>query len=236
MSDLAPIAVVIPALNEEPSIGKVLDAISREIAGHPVLVVVADNGSTDRTAAVAREHGAEVVDEPERGYGAACLRALEVVGALDPPAEVVAFVDADYSDHPDELPGLVEPILRDEADLVIGTRVRRATRGALTPQQRFGNALACLLIRGIYGVRFSDLGPFRAVRGASLTQLAMDDRNFGWTVQMQVRAAKQKLRCREVDVSYRPRIGKSKISGTVRGVIMAGTIILYTIFAELRRR
>ena len=224
------IAVVIPALNEERAIGSVLAAIPAWVNQ----VVVADNGSTDRTAAVAHDAGATVVHELHRGYGAACLAGI---AALESP-DIVVFLDGDFSDHPQEMSRLVEPIVRDEADMVIGSRALGcAEAGALTPQQRFGNALACWLIRLIYGVRYTDLGPFRAIRHSSLRRLAMDDRDYGWTVQMQVRAARQGLRVREVPVSYRRRIGKSKISGTIRGVIGAGTKIISTIIREgLRAR
>jgi rSAM/selenodomain-associated transferase 2/rSAM/selenodomain-associated transferase 1 len=222
------VAVIIPALNEEQAIGRVLEAIPQWVCQ----VIVADNGSTDHTGEVARERGATVVHQPERGYGAACLAGI---AALNRP-DIVVFLDADFSDHPQEMTRLVEPIARNEADLVIGSRVLgQAEPGALTPQQRFGNALACRLIRIIYGVRFSDLGPFRAIRYAALQRLEMSDRNFGWTVQMQVRAAQFGLWAVEVPVSYRQRVGQSKISGTVRGVILAGTKIISTIVLEARR-
>ena len=217
--------VVIPALNEERSIGKVIDAIPKWVTR----VIVVDNGSKDATAKVAREHGATVVDQPERGYGAACLAGIAAVDVAD----VVVFIDADFSDFPEEMANLVTPIVRDQADLVIGSRVTgTAEKGALTPQQRFGNALACFLIRVLYGPGYTDLGPFRAVRFSTLKAMRMDDRNYGWTVQMQVRAARMGFRGIEVPVSYRKRIGVSKISGTVRGVVLAGTKILSTVFIE----
>jgi len=222
---LPAIDVVIPALDEESSIGHVV----REIPPWVRRIVVVDNGSRDRTASAARDAGAEVVVEPNRGYGAACLAGMAV---LDRPA-IVVFLDADHSDDPTEMAALVSPIVNDRADLVIGSRVLgQRQRGALSPQQRFGNGLACKLIRLIWGVNFTDLGPFRAVAFDALQQIAMDDRDFGWTVQMQIRAAKRCLRVQEVPVRYRRRIGRSKISGTVRGVIGAGTKILYTIARE----
>jgi rSAM/selenodomain-associated transferase 2/rSAM/selenodomain-associated transferase 1 len=222
------ISVVIPALNEEQSIGSVLAAIPKWVSQ----IVVADNGSTDSTAAIARRFGATVVHEPQRGYGAACLAGLAI---LDRP-HIVVFLDGDFSDHPREMSRLIAPIVREEADLVIGSRVLgHSEEGALTPQQRFGNALACWLIRLFYGVRHTDLGPFRAIRYTSLQRLSMDDRDYGWTVQMQVRAARLGLRAVEMPVSYRCRIGKSKISGTIRGVIGAGIKILSTIFREAVR-
>lgn len=213
--------VIIPALNEEDALPRVL----ADIPQPPVRrVVVADNGSTDATAQVAREAGAEVVHQPERGYGAACLKALALLEE-DPP-DVVVFLDGDYSDHPDELPKLLEPIAQG-ADLVIGARVQRARRGALTPQQRVGNAIACVALRVLYRVRYTDLGPFRAIRWDALSRLNMVDRNYGWTVEMQIKAAQQGLKHAEVPVSYRERIGESKVSGTIRGTLGASRKILW---------
>jgi glycosyltransferase involved in cell wall biosynthesis len=215
--------VIIPALNEEKALPRVLAEIPRP----PVRrIIVADNGSTDRTAAVAEEHGAEVVREPERGYGAACLRALAQL-AGDPP-DIVVFLDGDYSDHPAELLSLIDPIAAGHADMVIGSRVRgQSERGALSPQQRVGNAIACTALRLFYGVHYTDLGPFRAVRWETLQELAMVDRNFGWTVEMQIKAAKRGVPYLEVPVSYRRRIGVSKVSGTFRGSLSAGAKILW---------
>ena len=214
---------MIPALNEERALPYVL----REIPRPPVRrVVVADNGSTDATAEVAVENGAEVVHEPERGYGAACLRALAHLDS-DPP-DIVVFLDGDYSDHPDELPSLIQPILEGRADVVIGSRATgRRERGALTPQQRVGNAIASTALGLLYGVRYTDLGPFRAVRWETLEHLQMCDRNYGWTVEMQIKAARQRIPYCEVPVSYRRRIGVSKVSGTVRGSVYAGAKILW---------
>lgn len=215
--------VIIPALDEENALPRVL----REIPHPPVRrVVVADNGSTDHTAAVARANGAEVVHEPERGYGAACLRAIEHLAA-DPP-DIVVFLDGDYSDHPAELSRLIDPILAGDAELVIGSRARgRRERGALSPQQRVGNAIACRGLELLYGVRYTDLGPFRAIRWDSLLALQMEDRNYGWTVEMQIKAAQRNVKHLEVPVSYRPRIGASKVSGTIRGSVSAGAKILW---------
>lgn len=216
--------MVIPALDEERAIGGVLDALDRGLVDQ---VLVGDNGSRDRTAEVARAKGATVVSVPERGYGAACLGAL---GQLAPDAEVVVFMDADGSDDPGELPALVRPILRDEADLVIGSRtLGRAEKGALTLPQRFGNWLATRLIGWLYGQRYTDLGPFRAIRRSTLERIGMRDRRFGWTVEMQVRALQVGARVLELPVSYRKRIGKSKISGTLSGVVRAGWGIVSTI-------
>lgn len=222
------IIAVIPALNEEQSIGKVIADLPSEI-DH---VIVGNNGSTDRTAEVARNAGAIVVDEPERGYGAACLKALAHVRTLSP--DVILFIDGDYSDDPREALNVVEPVCNGSVDLCIGTRVLgQRERGALTPQQVFGNWLSTRLIRLFWRVPFTDLGPFRAITWPALQILNMNDRNYGWTVEMQIKAAKHHLRCVEVPVSYRRRIGTSKVSGTVKGSIMAGTIILSTIFREV---
>jgi glycosyltransferase involved in cell wall biosynthesis len=223
--------LIIPVLNEEKAIGVVLDEIP---AGHLRHIIVCDNGSVDQTAKVAAERGAIVVREPRRGYGSACLKGLEYLQNL--PAgqqpEVVLFMDGDHSDFPVEIPLVLEPILALGVDLSIGSRVLRKDRerGALTPQQVFGNWLATKLIRWIYGVRFSDLGPFRAIRWDKLQALNMSDPNFGWTVEMQIKAAKQNFSFREVPVRYRKRIGTSKISGTISGTFKAGYKILFTIF------
>jgi len=223
------IAVVIPALNEAGSIGRVLDDIPEWVDD----VVIADNGSTDGTAKVAERHGARVVREDRRGYGSACLAGI---AALDRP-DIVVFLDADYSDYPDEMALLVDPITEGEAELVIGSRtLGEHEPGALTLQARFGNALSCLLIRHFWGVRYSDLGPFRAIRYAALERLNMGDPDYGWTVEMQIKAAQQGLRVAEAPVRYRRRIGKSKISGTVRGCVGAGSKILGKIFASLLER
>ncbi|MFN0121490.1 MAG: glycosyltransferase family 2 protein [Blastocatellia bacterium] len=219
------ITIIIPALNEEKSIGHVLRDIPWDNV-HEVIVV--DNGSDDATAQVARTHGARVIVEPERGYGAACLAGM---AALDARARIVVFLDADYSDFPEQLPALLAPILNGQADFVIGTRMRDAeTRRAMTPPQRWGNRLAVTLIRWRFGFRYTDLGPFRAIRREALDALGMVDRNYGWTVEMQIRAVRRRLRIVEIPVAYRIRIGRSKISGTVRGVILAGAKILWTIF------
>lgn len=228
----AKIDVLIPALNESTSIGKVLAELPmRQLRS----VVVVDNGSTDETAAIAQAKGAIVIVEPQRGYGAACLRGIRHL-ATDPP-DILVFIDADYSDHPDELPLLTRPILADRADLVIGSRVLgKREPGALLPQARFGNALSTWLIRLIWGVPMTDLGPFRAIRWDALMELRMEDEDFGWTVEMQVKAARRGLRYMEVPVSYRKRVGKSKITGTVRGTVAAGTKILWTIFRYALKR
>jgi len=225
------VAVIIPALNEAASIARVLADIP---APYRERVIVVDNGSADGTPAAAAKAGAIVLHEPRRGYGAACLRGLASL-APDPPG-VVCFLDGDYSDHPEEMARVVEPVLSGRADLVIGSRVLGEREpGALTPQARFGNRLATLLIRGLHHVRFTDLGPFRAVSWEGLERLGMADPDYGWTVEMQVKAAKLGLRTLEVPVSYRKRIGRSKVSGTIRGTVGAGRKILWVILRETLR-
>ncbi len=225
-SSATAIDVVIPAFNEEESLPLVLAALPRP----PVRrVVVADNNSTDGTARVGRKGGAVVVPAPVPGYGSACLAAIDHV-RHDPPS-IIVFIDADYSDHPEELPLVVEPILAGRADVVIGSRVLGTReRGALMPQARAGNLVACTLIRLLYRHRYTDLGPFRAISWRAFEQLAMNDPDFGWTAEMQVKALRAGMRVTEVPVSYRKRIGISKITGTVRGTILAGYKILWTVF------
>jgi glycosyltransferase involved in cell wall biosynthesis len=218
------LAAVIPALDEAASLPLVLCEIP-----HGVRVVVVDNGSRDGTGEVARRAGAEVVVEPRRGYGRACLAGLAHLAA-DPP-DVVVFLDADHSDYPEELTALVEPIKRGSADFVVGSRVLGgAAPGSLTPQQRFGNRLVCTLVDHLYGHRFTDLGPFRAVRYDVLSALEMRDPTFGWTIEMQIKAVRRGFRVVEVPVRYRKRIGTSKISGTLSGTLRAGTKIVFTVF------
>jgi glycosyltransferase involved in cell wall biosynthesis len=215
-------SLIIPAQDEEHAIGALLAAIDRTLVRD---VIVGDNGSRDRTAEIARAGGATVVHVAERGYGAACAGALEL---LADDVDCVIFMDADGSDDPAELPALIAPIVRGEADLVIGARLF-VERGALTPQQRFGNWLATRLISRLYHHRYTDLGPFRAIRRDLLERIGMRDRRYGWTVEMQIRALQLAARVVEVPVHYRRRVGKSKISGTVTGVIKAGWWIVYTI-------
>ena len=225
----AEVVVLIPALDEELALPGVLAAIPRSGDGWRVgAVVVVDNGSSDRTPEVARAAGGTVVAEPRRGYGAACLAGLAHLRRA--PPDIVTFLDADHSDDPSQLPDLLAPILAGRADLVIGSRLLgEREAGSLTPAQRVGNRLATALLGLLFGTRATDLGPFRAVRWAALERLAMRDREFGWTVEMQARAARAGLAVVEVPVRYRRRIGRSKISGTWSGAARAGWKILFTI-------
>lgn len=219
------IKLVIPARNEEGAIGKVVASVVHQVEA----VIVADNGSTDATANVATDAGAIVVSVPEPGYGRACQAAIKAAGEYD----ILVFMDGDASDDPEDLPKLLEPILSGQSDMVIGSRILGdCDPGALTAQQRFGNTLACWLMNLFWGYRFTDLGPFRAITRESYDRLNMQAPTFGWTVEMQVRALKLGLKISEIPVHYRARIGISKISGTVRGVILAGWYILGTIFWE----
>jgi glycosyltransferase involved in cell wall biosynthesis len=221
------ISVIIPAYNEEESLPHVLNDLPQDRL-HQVIVV--DNRSTDRTSEVARANGATVIYEKRQGYGQACLTGM---AALDAP-DIVVFLDGDYSDYPEEIDLLVEPILKDEADFIVGSRmILKESQKALLPQARYGNQLAVFLIRLFFGHKFTDLGPFRAIRYESLQAIGMRDRDFGWTVEMQIKAVKKGLRIREIPVRYRMRIGVSKITGTVSGTFKAGTKIIYTIFKYL---
>ena len=227
------IDVIIPAYNEETSIANVLADIPKELVRE---VIVCNNASTDNTAQVSREAGATVLDQPKRGYGSACLKGISYLKnkvAEDQP-DIVVFLDGDYSDHPEEMTQLVAPIIKENIDLVIGSRaIGEMERGAMQPQQIFGNWLATNLIRLFYRYEFTDLGPFRAIRFDKLIEIGMADPDFGWTVEMQVKAAKHKLKCTEIPVSYRRRIGVSKVSGTIKGTFLAGHKILWTIFKLL---
>jgi len=219
------ISVIIPALNEEESIGQVLNDIPGEIVEE---VIVVDNGSNDNTVTVAKSLGASVIREPLKGYGAACLRGISI---LKQDTDIVVFLDADYSDYPQDLPAVVKPIVTGKAEMVIGSRMSGAReKGALLPQAVFGNKLAAFLIRLFWGFKYTDLGPFRAIRYKDLLALNMVDKNFGWTVEMQIKALKKGVRTVEVPVRYRKRIGKSKITGTFSGTVRAGIKIIYTIF------
>ena len=218
------ISVIIPVFNEQDAIEKVIGDIPSHL---PTEIIVVDNGSTDQTAKLAAAMGARIVRENRRGYGSACLAGIAATN--DP--DIVVFLDGDYSDHPNEMPDLIAPIMENRADLVIGSRVLgNSEPGALMIQARFGNRLATRLIKILFGVSYTDLGPFRAIRYRTLMDLNMRDKTFGWTVEMQVKAAKQALKIQEVPVSYRKRIGVSKITGTIEGTLKAGWKILFTIF------
>lgn len=222
------IDVIIPAFNEELSIAHVINEIPANLVRE---IIVSDNNSSDCTAEAAINAGATVVFQPRQGYGNACLKAIEYVSHKENPPDIIVFIDGDYSDFPGEIGHLIQPIIEDGMDLVIGSRaLGQIEKGAMQPQQIFGNWLATTLIRLIYGYHFTDLGPFRAVKFESLMAMQMQDKDYGWTVEMQVRAAKMKLKTTEVAVQYKKRIGKSKVSGTVKGTLLAGHKILWTIF------
>lgn len=219
------ISVIIPVFNEEVSLPKVIQDLPRDLL-HEIIVV--DNASTDLSAAVAAEWGCKVVREPRRGYGQACLAGI---AALDPAAQIVVFVDGDHSDHPDQLPLLIKPIQEEGFEFVIGSRaLGQRERGAMTPQAYYGNKLACFLMKRFWNVTYTDLGPFRAITRRALERIGMTDRDFGWTIEMQIRAAEEGIRTTEIPVDYRRRVGVSKISGTVTGTVRAGHKILHTIF------
>ena len=225
------VKVIIPAFNEENGVGSVIREIPKDIVDE---IVVVNNASTDETEKVARAAGATVLKEETKGYGRACLKGIDYVSQQEVKPNIIVFIDADYSDYPEELPNLIAPILNDGFDLVIGSRAMgQKQKGSMTPQQIFGNRLATSLLRLFYKVKFTDLGPFRAIKYESLIALNMQDKTYGWTVEMQLKAAKQKMKCVEVPVNYRQRIGFSKISGTIKGTIMAGYKIIWTIFKYL---
>ncbi len=216
------VSVIIPVLNEEKAIANVINDIPKSLVQE---IIVVDNGCTDQTVEIALKHGAKVVTEPQRGYGSACLAGIDAIQTTD----IVVFLDGDYSDDPTEMPSLVQPIQDGLTEFVIGTRVP-SEKGALLPQAQFGNKLATFLMRIFFGVQYTDLGPFRAIRFEQLKTLDMQDKNFGWTIEMQLKAAKMGMNVREVPVSYRKRIGTSKISGTFIGSLKAGVKILTTLF------
>jgi len=225
--------VIIPAYNEEESIGLVISDIPKKLVSE---IIVCNNNSTDNTVELAQKAGATVVDQPRKGYGSACLKGMEYIAnkPTEEQPDVVVFLDGDYSDHPEEMEGMLKEIEENEMDLVIGSRALGSMEtGAMMPQQLFGNWLATTLLKFFYNYQFTDLGPFRAIKWEVLKNLGMEDPDFGWTVEMQARAAKAKLKCKEIPVSYRKRIGVSKISGTLKGTVLAGHKILWTIFKLL---
>ncbi len=221
------IKVIIPAYNEQDSIANVINDIP-DIVDE---IVVVNNNSSDNTEIRAKKAGATVLTEHRKGYGYACLKGMAYLASQKDKPDIVVFLDGDYSDFPEELPKLVEPIINKDADFVIGSRVKRLReRGSMTPQQVFGNWLATFLMKLFFGSKFSDLGPFRAIKYDKLLLLNMEDKTYGWTVEMQLKALKQKLYYEEIPVKYRNRIGVSKVSGTVKGTIFAGYRILGWIF------
>lgn len=228
MNNTPKICVVIPAFNEENSIAKVIADIPARLVRE---VIVVNNNSNDNTEINARNAGATVLREKRPGYGFACLKGIEYIKQLQQKPDIIVFIDADYSDHPEEITLLVEPIMNDQMDMVIGSRaLGKKEKGSMTVPQVFGTWLATRLLKIIYGVRYTDLGPFRAIRYDKLLEINMQDTTYGWTVEMQLKAAKLKMKIIEVPVSYRKRIGFSKISGTVKGTVLAGYKIITTIF------
>ncbi|MEQ8243235.1 glycosyltransferase family 2 protein [Fulvivirga sp.] len=223
--------VIIPAFNEENGVGSVIKEIPKGLVEE---VIVVNNASTDQTEKEAVKAGATVLKEEVKGYGRACLKGMHYISMKQVKPDIVVFIDADHSDYPEEIPYLLKPIIDDDIDFVIGSRaLGKKERGAMTPQQVFGNWLATSLMRLFYNVRFTDLGPFRAIKYEKLMALDMQDKTYGWTVEMQLKAAKMKMKCVEVPVNYRKRIGFSKISGTVKGTILAGYKIIWTILKYL---
>ena len=221
------IKVIIPAFNEEESIAKVIAEIPSVVNE----VIVVSNNSTDNTIEIAKAAGATVLSEDKKGYGSACLKGLEYISNQTIKPNIVVFLDGDYSDYPEELIKIVQPIIKDDIDLVIGARNKELREyGAMTPQQIFGNWLATILMKIFFNAKFSDLGPFRAIKYDKLLTLQMQDKTYGWTIEMQLKALKQKMKYCEVPVRYRKRIGVSKISGTIKGTVMAGVKILGWIF------
>ena len=222
------IAVISPVYNEEESISKVIQDIPKYVDE----IIVVNNGSTDKTAAIAKYLNVTVLDEPEKGYGSACIKGLDYIEAKK--FDVISFLDGDYSDYPDELGMILQPIIESNYDMVIGSRIiGNREKGSMLPQAVFGNWLSTFLIKLFWEYKFTDLGPFRAIKYSSLLKLNMRDRNFGWTVEMQIKAAKHKLKCTEVPVSYRKRIGQSKVTGTFKGTVKASIKILYLIFTSV---
>lgn len=226
------VVVIIPAFNEENAVGKVVAEIPKHLVDE---VIVVNNNSTDKTSDAAKKEGATVLFEGTKGYGRACLKGIDYLkNTRTTPTEIVVFLDADYSDYPKQMIEMVKPIQDNKADMVIGSRaLGKREGGSMTVPQVFGNWLATSLMHLFYGHKFTDLGPFRAIRYSSLLELDMQDQTYGWTVEMQVKALKQKLRCQEMPVDYRNRIGFSKISGTMKGTVLAGYKIITTIFKYL---
>jgi len=222
------IVVIIPAYNEEQSIGKVVEDIPEEWVSD---VIVCSNNSTDRTVEVAKKAGAIVLEEKQKGYGWACMKGINYANSMDVKPDIIVFLDGDYSDYPQELSQVVQPIIENNMDLVIGSRaLGQQESGSMTFPQRFGNWLSTRMMHLFYGVKYSDLGPFRAMKFDKLIQLNMSEMTFGWTIEMQIKAAKHNMNSCEVPVNYKVRIGESKVSGTIKGAVMAGIKILWSIF------
>ena len=221
------IKIIIPVLNEEKSILKVINSLPEKYRKN---VIVVDNGSTDGTIELLKKNNIDFILENKKGYGSACFKGIEFLKKEYPDTEIVVFLDGDYSDYPEEIEDIVNPIIYEDYDFVIGVR---KNKNALTIQQRFGNYLATKLIKIFYNYSYQDLGPFRAIKVKKLLELNMKDRDFGWTVEMQIKAVKNNLKIKEVPVSYRKRIGKSKISGTIKGTLLAGYKIIFVIFRLL---
>lgn len=230
------IFIIIPAINEEQSIAKVINDIPKKTVTE---IIVVDNGSSDNTISEAESAGATVLKENERGYGAACLKGIQYINNKKTDSDdIIVFLDGDYSDYPGQMTKVIKPITEENYDMVIGSRIlgRKSgtvENGALLPQAVFGNWLSTRLIKLIWNYSYTDLGPFRAVKISALKKMNMTDRNYGWTVEMQIKAAKLKLKCTEVSVSYRKRIGVSKVTGTITGSVKAGFKILWVIFGSI---
>lgn len=222
------IVVIIPAFNEENAVGKVVKAIPKSMVD---LIIVVNNASTDATRKNAEAEGALVIDQPKKGYGNACLKGMEYVADQKLEPDIIVFIDADFSDYPEDMPLLIAPIIDQDYDMVIGSRaLGTREKGSMTIPQVFGNWLATTLLNWLYNYKFTDLGPFRSIKYSTLLELNMQDKTYGWTVEMQVKAAKKKMKTTEVPMNYKNRIGTSKVSGTVKGTFMAGYKILYTLF------
>ena len=219
------LSIIIPALNEERSLGYVIKSIPKIYRE----VIVVDNGSSDKTSKVAFENGAKVITEKNKGYGFACLKGIDYL--KENPPDIIVFLDGDYSDYPEEINKIIEPICKNQVDFVIGSRVKSLREnGSMTPQQVFGNKLACFLMNLLYNSTFTDLGPFRALKWKTLKELKMTDKTYGWTVEMQLKILRNRIAYCEVPVRYRKRIGYSKVSGTLKGSVLAGVKIISWIF------
>ncbi len=227
------IRVIIPAHNEEQSIGKVIQDIPKDLVKE---IIVCNNRSSDQTKYVAKENGATVLNEDQMGYGYACLNGIAYVNQHHPKTDIIVFLDGDYSDYPEQMKEVVAPILNEDYDMVIGSRaLGKQEEGSMTFPQRFGNWLSGKLLKLLYNAEFTDLGPFRAIKLDALNKIEMQDKTYGWTVEMQIKAAQHKLKFCEVPVDYKVRIGESKVSGTVKGAFMAGVKILYTLLKYARK-